>query len=90
MALQLLILTAGALLTVTTAGAQLQQPSTANLPNPTASGYLDIHKNAGSKIYYQYYEADSKHTGSSTAVPTSMAVILAQVLIAPMFCRSLP
>jgi aspartate/tyrosine/aromatic aminotransferase len=33
---------------------------TVNLPNPTHAGYLDIQKNAGSKIYYQYYEADSK------------------------------
>jgi aspartate/tyrosine/aromatic aminotransferase len=62
MALQLLVFTAGALLTVTTA-AQLHQPSIANLPNPTSSGYLDIHKNAGSKIYYQYYEADSECNG---------------------------
>jgi vitellogenic carboxypeptidase-like protein len=61
MALQLLVLTAGALLGVTTAGAQLQQPGAANLPNPTSSGYLDIQKNAGSKIYYQYYEADSPY-----------------------------
>lgn len=61
MALQLLVLTAGALLAVTTAGEQFHQPSAANLPNPTSSGYLEIHKNAGSKIYYQYYEADSKH-----------------------------
>jgi vitellogenic carboxypeptidase-like protein len=42
-----------------TAAAQL--PSGGNLPNPTHAGYLDVEKNAGSKIYYQYYEADSPY-----------------------------
>jgi hypothetical protein len=30
-----------------------------NLPNPTHAGYIDVQKNAGSAMYYQYYEADS-------------------------------
>lgn len=39
----------------TAAGERLHE---ANLPNPTHAGYLDVARNAGSKIYYQFYEAD--------------------------------
>jgi aspartate/tyrosine/aromatic aminotransferase len=51
---------------------QLTAPAAAagdpvSLPNPTHSGYLDIQKNAGSKIYYQYYEADSKCSPGSSS-----------------------
>jgi len=40
--------------------AALCQVAAADLPNPTHSGYLDVDANADSKIYYQYYEADSE------------------------------
>ncbi len=40
----------------------------ANLPNPTHAGYLDVERNAGSKIYYQYYEADSELCSATPAV----------------------
>jgi vitellogenic carboxypeptidase-like protein len=51
---------------------QLTAPAAAagdpvSLPNPTHSGYLDIQKNAGSKIYYQYYEADSPYPDAKRA-----------------------
>lgn len=55
--LQMLVATVAVAGAVTTAA---QLPSGGNLPNPTHAGYLDVEKNAGSKIYYQYYEADSE------------------------------
>jgi hypothetical protein len=53
-----MLLAAVAVSVVLTTAAQL--PAGGNLPNPTHAGYLDVEKNAGSKIYYQYYEADSE------------------------------
>jgi hypothetical protein len=54
-----LLLAAWCLLSVCAAAAA-QQLGTKDLPNPTHAGYLDVERNAGSKIYYQYYEADSE------------------------------
>lgn len=47
--------------------AALCQVAAADLPNPTHSGYLDVDANADSKIYYQYYEADSPYPDVQTA-----------------------
>ena len=56
------LLVAAMCLVVATAGASSAESlqSLQNLPNPTHAGYLDVERNAGSKIYYQYYEADSE------------------------------
>lgn len=53
------LLVAAICLVVATAGAATESLQE-NLPNPTHAGYLDVERNAGSKIYYQYYEADSE------------------------------
>jgi vitellogenic carboxypeptidase-like protein len=55
-----LLLAAWCLLSVCAAAAA-QQLGPKGLPNPTHAGYLDVERNAGSKIYYQYYEADSPY-----------------------------
>lgn len=69
MVLLVLQLVFTALVTAVASGAQLHQPDTAKLPNPTHAGYLDVEVNAGSKIYYQYYEADSELQRSPAAAP---------------------
>lgn len=42
--------------------------ASSNLPNPTHAGYLEVERNAGSKIYYQYYEADEPSPSANTPI----------------------